>query len=511
MKVNQLKFGSLLSYLQIALHIVIGIVYTPIMIGFLGKSEYGLYNMVASTVSSLTILNLGFNSGYILKFSQYKKKNDQKAIEKLNGMFLMIFSVIALVALVCGLFLSFNLKFVFDEGLTPGEYKIARVLMLLLTFNLTVSFPMSVITNIISANERFVFLKVVGALKTVFSPLLTLPLLLMGYGSIAMVLVTVFLSLVADVLYIYYAVFRLKTRFCFKGFEQGLFKSLFGFTFFIAINLIVDQINSNFDKIILGRYCGTQAVAVYSAGFTLFIYYKQLSTSISGVFTPKIHRIINATNDDRLLQRTKLTNFFIKVGRIQYILLSLVCSGLVFFASPFIKLWIGEGYGESYWVAVILALSSIIPLIQNVGIEIQRAMNKHKFRSLAYFLMAIINFVVSVILCQKFGVIGVTVGTAISFVLANGIIINIYYHKKCNIDIISFWKSIGRLSCGLVIPIIIGIIIMKFAVITNYLSLLVWVLIYCIVFVISMLLLGFNEYEKNLIISVVNKFIKKIK
>lgn len=41
---NEIRLGSILSYMQMALSIVIGLIYTPVMIKLLGQSEYGLYN-----------------------------------------------------------------------------------------------------------------------------------------------------------------------------------------------------------------------------------------------------------------------------------------------------------------------------------------------------------------------------------------------------------------------------------------------------------------------------------
>ena len=127
---NQLKWGALLSYIQMALGIIVGLAYTPIMIRLLGKSEYGLYNTVSSTIAMLSILSLGFNSSYIRYYSKYKKDGNEQAIYKLNGLFLLIFGIIGLIGLACGLFLSFNLQIVFDEGLTSQEYEIAKILML---------------------------------------------------------------------------------------------------------------------------------------------------------------------------------------------------------------------------------------------------------------------------------------------------------------------------------------------------------------------------------------------
>ena len=121
-KINQLKVGSLLSYAQMILGVVISLLYTPVMLQILGQSEYGLYNTVSSTISMLSLLSLGFNSGYIRYYAKYKKENDTQAIWKLNGLFLIIFTIIGLVALICGVFLSFNLGYVFADGLTASEY-----------------------------------------------------------------------------------------------------------------------------------------------------------------------------------------------------------------------------------------------------------------------------------------------------------------------------------------------------------------------------------------------------
>ena len=115
---KQLKLGSMLSYLQMFLGIIIGIAYMPIMIRLLGQSEYGLYNTVSSTISMLSILSLGFNSSYIRYYAKYQKEDDKEAIYKLNGLFLIVFMIIGAVALACGLFLTENLQIVFKDGLT---------------------------------------------------------------------------------------------------------------------------------------------------------------------------------------------------------------------------------------------------------------------------------------------------------------------------------------------------------------------------------------------------------
>lgn len=496
---NQRKLGSIISYIQMFLGVIINLIYTPYMIRILGQSEYGLYNTVASTISMMSILSLGFNSSYIRYYSRYKEAKDSDGIHRLNGLFILIFVVIGVVALLCGLYISQHLEIVFKDGLTTGEYSLARKLLILLTINLAISFPMSVFADIISAHEQFVFLKLLGIVKTVCSPLLTIPLLFAGYRSVAIVTVTIVLALFTDTIYLFFVIRHLKEKFVFCGFERALFKEIFTYTSFIAINIIVDQINWNIDKLLLARYKGTVAVAVYSVGYTINTYYSMVSTAISGVFTPLVHRIINEFPFDLSIQKKQLTKLFIRVGRVQFLILALVSSGLVFFGKPFIKFWAGDGYEDAYYVVLLLTLPATVPLIQNVGIEIQRAENKHQFRSIVYFIMALVNLGISVVFCQWWGAIGSALGTAISLVFANGLLINLYYHKKCNIDTIAFWKSILGMFKGLIVPVLLGTMITMFAHIDSFVQLAFWVILYSAVYCGNVWIFSMNSYERDLV------------
>lgn len=487
------------------LNIIIGFLYTPVMIRCLGQSEYGLYNTVASTISILSLLSLGFNAGYVRYYANYRREDDQEAIAKLNGLFAIIFSVIGLVALICGLFMSFHLEWIFGNGFLSDELDIAKILMVLLSINMAESFPASVFTTIISANERFVFLKTLGIIKTIVSPLVTLPLLLMGFRSITMVLVTISIALVIDLIYAYYVLNILDNKFMFGKFENGLFRELSIYTGFIAINMIVDQINWNIDKILLGRFRGTISVAVYTVGYSLFNYYMMFSTSISGMFTSRIHTMVVEGKEDKITLKNELTSLFIKVGRIQFLVLALVASGFVFFGSKFINVWVGKEYEDSFYVALLLMIPGSIALIQNIGIEMQRAQNLHHFRSIVYLFMAIVNLGLSIVLCRLYGAVGSAMGTAISLIIANGVIMNIYYHKKCNIDMIAFWKNIGRMAIGLLPPIVVGVMWVRSIGISTIQTMLLGIIVYTTAYFLSAYFVSMDLGEKRYISMLFNK------
>jgi len=372
---DQKKAGVLLSYGQTVLSTVISLVYTPVMLRLLGQSEYGTYTLVNGFISNLSLMSFGLGSAYVRYYARAEAKDGEGGVARINGMFMTIFLVIGVLSLLVGGVLVKNVHNIFAANLTSAEIETARVLMALLVLNIAVSFPCSVFTSYITAKERFFFQRMVSMIRTVLNPIVMLPLLLMGLGSVSLVLVTLFLSVVTDVSSAYYCFKKLRMRLDFAHFDFRLLREMGGFSFFIFLNMIIDQINWTVDTTLLGIISGTAATAVYGVGSQLHRYYMTISTSISGVFTPQINRLVARGEGDG-----ELTQLFTRVGRIQFMLLMLVLTGFAFVGEPFIQAWGGGEYEGAYPIALLLMAPVMVQLIQNIGIEIQRAKNKHQFR-----------------------------------------------------------------------------------------------------------------------------------
>ena len=506
MKYNQRKAGAALSYVSMMLGYIISLAYTPFMIRLLGQSDYGLYNLVASVVAYLGVLNFGFGSAYMRYYIRIKEMDDRENIAKLNGMFLTIFSVIALLAVSAGVVLSFHAETVFGSKLTAGELARAKILMLILSFNMAFSFPASVFTSHITANERFVFQRIVQMIKLVTNPFLVLPALLLGYGSVGMALVTTSINLGVEIAHMVYCRRKLRMRFTLRGFDHRLMREVTAFSSYIFINILVNQVNWNVDKFILGRYHGTATVAVYGLAAQLNTYFMGISTTISNVFIPRVHKIVAAGDDAK-----SLTSLFTRIGRLQFFILSLIASGLVFFGRPFFSLWAGPGYADSYPIALLLILPVTIPLIQNIGIEIQAAKNMHRFRSIAYLLIAVFNVALTLVLARRYFGAGAALGTAVALLLGNGLAMNWYYHKKVGIDIIHFWKEIARILPAFLPPVALGILLSLYGGLYRPLNFLLWGLLYILVFCACMWRWGMNQYEKDLFIKPFRRIAKRIR
>lgn len=164
---TQMKAGAILSYVQIFLSVLTGLLYTPVMLRLMGQNEYGLYGTVNSTIALLGLLDLGFTSSYIRFYSRYKIENRQDKINSFNSLFFIVFLVISVIAALIGFFLSFNPVLIFDDGLTSEELSKAKVMMILLTVSMILGFMSTVFNCYISANQKFIFSKSLNVFSTI--------------------------------------------------------------------------------------------------------------------------------------------------------------------------------------------------------------------------------------------------------------------------------------------------------------------------------------------------------
>ena len=501
MRLDQRKMGVLLTYVSEAIKILTTLVYTPLMLRLLGDNEYGLYQTVSSTVAYLSLLSLGFGSAYVRYHSRYRVKDDHEGIARLNGMFMLVFTAMSLICLIAGGVMIGNARAIFGNKLTDAEVTRSKLLMAVLVLSMAVTFPNSVFNCYVTAHERFIFQKLLIVVQNLLNPCLTLPLLFLGYGSVAVVAVSAVLTLVVFVSNLYYCLKQLKMKFAFRGLEFSLLKEMAAFTFFIFLNQIIDQVNWAVDKLLLTRMIGTAIVATYSVGAQINSMYLQASTAVSNVFIPKVNQIVAGSNDNR-----ELTRLMTKVGRVQYLILTLVLMEFIFFGKPFIFLWAGAGKEQAYYVALLLIIPVTIPLLQNLGIEIQRAKNMHRARSVVYTCLAAGNVVISICLIPVWGVVGAAVGTGVMLLLGNGLFMNWYYHKKIGLDMVAFWREMIRFLPATLVAALFGWGYSLLVPISGWGMLLVSAAVYTVVYVLIMWSLGMNEYEKQL----VKRFLRKL-
>lgn len=504
MSSSQLKTGAILNYVIIILNTLVGLLYTPFMLRMMGQNEYGLYSLVASVVSYLTILDLGLGNAVIRYTAKFKAENKYKEQYEMFGMFFILYSIIGVLALFAGFALYHNVDNLFGDTMSALELNKARIMILMLIFNLAFSFPMSIFSSVITAYERFIFPRVVNIVRILLNTIVMICLLNMEYKAVAMVITQTIFNIFTLLLNFIYCKKELKIKIYIRKFNWLFLKEVAIYSFWIFLNVIMDKIYWSTGQFVLGALVGTAAVAVFAVAIQLQTMYMFFSTAISSVFLPKVTALVTTSNDNKLI-----SDLFIRTGRIQYIVMAFVLSGFIVFGRRFIILWAGIEYVDAYVICVLFFTSLLIPLIQNIGITILQARNQMRFRSLLYIVIAFIALGLQIIFAKKWGGLGCAVAVAGALLLGQGFIMNVYYSRKQGLDIYRFWKEIAKMSFIPLMMIFISILSLKYIIIDSWLDLIIAMFCFSLIYIPLFYLTSMNRYERDLIINPIRRIVNR--
>lgn len=488
------KKAAILSYLTIAFNLLYSVGMTPFIIRALGQSEYGVYTLCTSIISYLSLFQIGFSTTYLRYFIKFSSEGEKQKAEELNGMFLIIFAVISGLVLAIGAVLVVNAQGVFGDKITQAEYDIAKPMLTLVVINVmitTIGVPFQALLN---AYEEFVFQKLLTLCEIILRTLVLICCLHFGARSVAIVAVSTGLSAVTFVCNVAFVFRKLKVRFRFTNFDASLLREMIGFSFFVFLQGIMDMFNWQIDKFLLARFWGSDEIGVYSLGSNFSNCFISLAGAITALYVPYANRLVAEKRGDG-----ELSALMVRIGRIQFMLGTFVFSALVFLGRPFIRIYAGEGFENAYGVALLLIAPLVLPLSMDLWYHIARAKALHKTSTTIFTLVALLNTLISIPLCRRYGELGAAAGTCVGMIIANNIIQIWYAQRVIHLDMKLWAKNMLRICPALILPCAAGIAMMNWAVINTLWDFLLWAVVYTAVAAGSFWLFAMNDSEKDLL------------
>lgn len=165
------------------------------------------------------------------------------------------------------------------------------------------------------------------------------------------------------------------------------------------------------DNLVISSIVSVAAVGMYSN-------YTTLVTSVSG-FVTTFSSGVTASMGNLIASETKEKAYSVykQIDFINYWLYTFASIGLLCLTEPFITLWLGEDYVMSRGILFVAVITFYLKGI-NSGIDIAKnaAGLYYPDRYVPMF-EAALNLVLSIILAHKIGLLGVLIGTLVSFLL----------------------------------------------------------------------------------------------
>tara|TARA_B110000211_G_C14025761_1_gene529746 strand:- start:35 stop:1534 length:1500 start_codon:yes stop_codon:yes gene_type:complete len=497
---SQLKKGALLSYISIFLTNVIGLILTPFIIKNLGDAEYGLYTLIGAFIGYISVFDFGLNNTIIRFVAKYRAEKDRIGEENFLAITMAIYILISILIIVIGICLYFNLDFIFNDSLTIFELEKAKVMFLILIFNLAITLPGGAFTAICSGYEHFVFPRIINIVRYIVRSLMIFSLLLFGGDAIGMVILDTIMNLLVIIINGYYVFNKLNVKFKMHSFELLFVKEIFSYSVWIFVFGLVQMFQWKSGHIILGINADTVTVAIFSVGIMLGTYYGAFASAINGVVLPRATQMIVNNESGQLL-----TEMMIKIGRVIMIILGFILISFILIGEEFILLWVGKTYEDSFMIALLIMIVSTVPLVQGFGNSILEANNKIKSKAILNLITMLLGVFAGFNISKEYGSVGMII-CIVSALLVNSIITNIYFIKVFNFKIVLFFKkTFLSIILLLVLMIFVGSGINKLTTEISWLSLLLKGFILVIIYAGLSFLIVLNKDEKQ----VIHNYIKK--
>jgi O-antigen/teichoic acid export membrane protein len=490
---SQLKKGALLSYLTIFLTNIIGLVLTPFIIRSLGDAEYGLYILIGAFVGYISLMDLGLNNTIVRFVAKYRAENDKKGEENFLATTMLIYLFISLIVVVFGTGLYFNIENIFGNSLNIEEMEKAKIMFIILIFNVAITLPGGAFRAICNGYERFVFPRAINIVRYIIRSILVVVILLYGSDAVGLVILDTCMNILIIIITGVYVIKKLNVKFRLHQWNSLLIKDIFSYSIWIFVMAIVLEFQWKSGQIVLGIKQDTVSVAIYAVGILLGGYYGAFANAINGLILPRAMQMVVANSSGKVI-----TDEMIKIGRITFFVLLLILGGFILFGKEFVNLWVGEKYSSSWLIALIIMLVSTNILVQSYANQILKAKKLFRFKGLTYILFTTLGVMLGYYLTDQWGGVGMIIGISSGWFISQ-MILNFYFCRKLNIEIGRFYKLLFK-NTFLVFSIllIVGYLGNSLFETYNWITLFFKILFFSLLYCTLIYLFAMNKYERQL-------------
>lgn len=493
--------GIILAYSNTIINMVCGLFLSSYLIRCLGSTEYGIYQTIASFANCLVLFEFGTGTVLVRNVSMaLAKKEGKEKIEKeistIWGVTIFLSVIILIVAI--GLYLNFNT--IYSRSFSEKQIIYGKKIFVFIVAYLLFSFYLQTIRSITLAYEYYSFKPKMALCTTVCRTFLITIFIWRYRFSIIIAIVDLLISLISCIYAWYFCKKNFEIKIRMKKFDYQILKNSLPLCIAIFLQTIVNQANNNVDKFIIGIFLTPEKVTVYSIALYIFNIFSSLTTIPISMYAPRISHLI-AKN----VGMQEISEDIIQPCRLIVLIGGTIVFGFIAVGEQFVNIVYGKIYREAWIIAILLMIPMFINMSNGVLVNVLDAINKRMVRSGILVITTIMNVVITVLVIERYEIMGAAMATVFSTFLGQVVIMNIYYKYVINIPVVDMLKKVFR---GIIRYQIIGMLcalVVKALIANILLSFVLGGIVYVVAFGIGFFLKGSNEVEKNAIKNIVDK------
>lgn len=489
--------GILWSYAYTIANMICGLFMSSYLLRMLGDVEYGIYQTIASFANCLVMLEFGTGAVLTKNIVLCRRKNasNEEIDRNISTIWIIALSLSFVIALV-GFVLYFCINSLYANAMTTEQIAYAKQIYLITLVHLLSSFMFQTAKSVAMGFENYTFSSKVNLVRLILRTALLIGLIYYLRSAIYIALVDACLSILLFVYTLFFCCSKFHIRFRFRYFEFSIFRASLGLCVALLIQSIINQVNSNVDKFLIGIFVNPETVAMYGIGMYVFMVFSSLSTVPISMFAPQIIGEVGMNGIGEALHKKIL-----QASRVVTLVGGTIFFGFVAVGRQFIEIVYGEKYLIAWLIAIILMSSAFINMITGVLINVLDALNKRIIRSGMLLITTVLNVILTVLWLPNYGIVGAAAATAICTILGQVVAMGLYYTLKLKIKVLDiYWRLLKEIIVyQLLAMIAAGIVSLQID--SAIVSLAVGVFVYLIVFAVMYFIISSEgrQQRKNIL------------
>jgi O-antigen/teichoic acid export membrane protein len=444
---KKLARGSSSGVLRMVFLATIGFFIMPFTLHKIGVEQYGIWQVALAFIGYYSFLDLGLSGAVFTHMAYSFGREDHEEARNIYGAGMRIFGAVGLILMFATILLAGGVYFLhYTHGRLVAE------VLLIVGFATAINFSMRVPFGTLNAGLHFDVTAWVLILTGILRAAGTVIVLDAGHGVIALAWVVVGTSVPANaiILWTVHRKYPFLKIFSWPRWNRQTSKKLFTFGGPVLVGQIADRIRFQTDTLTVSFFIGLTAVAHYSIGSTLVLYYIDGIAAIIGVLM-LVLTMQKSVSDDAGFERSYFSG-----TRVALVSSAFILFGMIAWSRDFVSLWMGPEFTDVYPVIVILSLAVFLETSQATSVNALYASLHQKAYAVLNISEAISNLALSLLLARPMGMIGVALGTLIPSIVFRGIVQPIVVERVLHIKIrdtaLLYLRSGLRCAAFLVVP-----------------------------------------------------------
>jgi O-antigen/teichoic acid export membrane protein len=412
------------SYLNNITVVLAAFIITPVLTHHLGVVGFGVWALVGSLIPYFELVELGFANSTVSFVSKHLEAGDDDMVHRtLNTSFFLLIVpglVAAAIAIVVTIFLPDIVPSI--PAHLIGQ---ARILLLLLAFDMVVSVPMDTFGGSLIALQRYDLLNASLITVMLLQTISWFVILELHGGLVALGVATVVISLGGQTAR-FIAARRLMPGFSlsWRGFDRSILRSFTVMSGWFSLMEVSGALINGVDVVIVGIVVGVRGAAIFAVGQRLGTLPSKMVGPPTAVVFPFAARLAGRGDRDGLRRVNQ------EVTRQVMALVVPPTLALMLLSTPIIRSWVGSSFHQSAEVAIVLAGAAIAQAFGATPQAIMAGSGQPKVQSVVLTLEALLHVGLGIVLCRIFGVIGAPfTGLICIVVLESFVLVPILYRK----------------------------------------------------------------------------------